>query len=215
VSRWDTDYVPLATKVIPHPLTWSDAPNVRRTKGLFESSGPEDVASSEGWGTWDIAAILPTGAAARSAEHAHDYRVVFVAHKIHERRKAHEAAWTEAIRSWEHEWKRFLLISDAEKLLEDWTTTRELDVVKLGLRSRGRPLADAGSLSCDTLRRSSWAVLLGVALTQAVYIITGVTVVHPVLATVVSAVSLSFYMMSRMMRREMEDVLRSSGSSGP
>jgi hypothetical protein len=63
------------------------------------------------------------------------------------------------------------------------------------------------------VRRGSLAVLLGIGVTQGIYFLTGTLILHPVAASLLGVVASAFWLMARMMRRELESVLEQSEST--
>jgi hypothetical protein len=66
---------------------------------------------------------------------------------------------------------------------------------------------ERGTLTCTILRHLSEAAILLTAATQLIYLLTGVTVLHPVAAGLLLVVSLAFLAMSMSMRKEINRIL--------
>lgn len=97
-----------------------------------------------------------------------------------------------------------------EANIADWFTTKELKVVRarLAASSVKDESTDSRRLTHETLRRTSWAAFLAAAATQFIFLVTGVTILHPMAAVLVAGVAASFYGMSQLMRKELEEVFR-------
>ena len=118
----------------------------------------------------------------------------------------------------EHDWKRsrrvVLLPYDWNERLAGVTmaiesdfTTRDFAVIRATERTTHKQALNQ-RLTHDTLRRVSRAGLLGLAATQIIYFLTGVTILHPAAAVILALVGMSFHRMSTLMRHEIESELR-------
>ena len=89
---------------------------------------------------------------------------------------------------------------------ESYLTDRVMDFPRIEL---GRDAAaEPGRMTYDYLRRGSLGTLGGVLATQAVYLLTGTLIVHPLFALLLSAVAVAFYAMSKYMERDIEQLAK-------
>jgi hypothetical protein len=87
----------------------------------------------------------------------------------------------------------------------NWFATRDFEIIRAA--APGDAEADERRLTHDTVRRVSKAGLLFIAATQLIYLLTGVVILHPAAAVILTLLGLGFHRMSTLMRRELIEVL--------
>jgi hypothetical protein len=96
--------------------------------------------------------------------------------------------------------------------IENVLNTQDFEVIR-AVDATSHEQAIEQRLTHDTLRRISRTALVAIAVTQLAYFSTGVVILNPVAAVILTLVGMSFHRMSTLMRREIEQVLRAAPPS--
>lgn len=108
--------------------------------------------------------------------------------------------WTSA------EYGRFK--GSSEAYLADWVAKQDCRVIRAsGVNTSP---AEDRRLTHDTVRRVANGVLVVILITQFIFLVTDVTILHPAAAVLIGLIALSFLRMATLMRRELHHRLENS-----
>jgi hypothetical protein len=89
---------------------------------------------------------------------------------------------------------------------------RDLQLIQAGEEQSASKTSLPTRLSYESVRRNSRALILFVALTQAIYLFTDIQLIHPFLAALLTIAGFGFYWMAIEMRKEIREALASRRS---